>query len=227
MHCLSSTLRIKTPRGTSSAFVMDHGGHQWLVTARHVVDRIRGDEIEVLDATGVGHSNLRRLPEPAGTHQDVAVFRMWTEGLEFGTAFEAHLLEDISVVQDAYFLGFPNLGDGLAYVEPAKPLIKAAIVSGQAIDNAGTPVWLLDGMASGGFSGGPLIIEEKETGAYGVFAVVSGYVPDIPPVHGRMVEPPGAEPEPGRPQRGSVRGNTGVVIGFDIRHAVDAIEACW
>jgi hypothetical protein len=223
LHCYRRTLRIETPRGSSSSFVMNHNGQQWLVTAAHVVDGIRTDDIEVHDQTGESHSGLQRLPTMATSHEDVAVFRLWTKDADFGPPLEPHVPDDVFATQDAYFLGFPDLGDGLTYAHPTTPFIKIAIVSGQATDHDGTMVWLLDGIVSGGFSGGPLIIHEQESGGYRVFAVVCCYVSAKLAVLGPSSIPT-PESESESEPRGFVQANSGLVIGFDIRHAVDAID---
>jgi hypothetical protein len=211
LHCYARTLRIVTSKGYSSSFVMNHKGRQWLVTASHVVDELGdNDVIEVHGQDGEKHSGLERLPRISAA--DVAVFRLWTEDADFGPPLEPYGADGVFATQDAYFLGFPDLGGdgfGLTYAD-STPFIKKASVSGQA-DYYGIKVWLLDGMNNHGFSGGPLIIHEQEPEGYRVFAVLCCYVPAKLPV----------SPE------GSgffVETNAGLVIGFDIRHAVEAID---
>jgi hypothetical protein len=191
---------------------MNHKGQLWLVTAKHVVDGIGKDDIEVHDQTGERHSGLRRIPT-ATSHEDVAVFRLWTEDADFGPPLEPHVADDVFPTRDAYFLGFPDLSKGLTYAHPTTPFIKKAIVSGQAADRDGTIVWLLDGLVNHGFSGGPVIIHEQEPEGYRVFGVVSSYVP---------AELAVTAPSPS----GSfVKTNSGLVIVFNIQHALDLIDA--
>jgi hypothetical protein len=169
-HCYAHTLRIETRMGTCSSFVMNHKAHQWLVTARHVVqDGIGNDKplkpFEVLDQYGEKHSGLERL-EMTNPVADVTVFRLWAEDVDFGPPLEPYGADDVRPTQDVSFLGFPDLGNpafyGLGYASMTTPFIKQATVSGQA-EHRGINVWLLNGMANHGFSGGPVIICEQES----------------------------------------------------------------
>jgi hypothetical protein len=107
------------------------------------------------------------------------------------------------------------------------PFIKKAIVSGQAAHHDIT-AWLLDGMSNHGFSGGPVIIQEQESEGYRIFGVVSPYVPANVPVSPAIVEAaaPGqvgvAPPSPDDPV---FETNSGLMIAFDILHAVQTIDA--
>jgi|SRR5271166_940315 len=230
-HCYARTLRIVTRDGTSSSFIMNHKGQQWLVTANHVVEDRSGNEksFVVLDQNGDHHFGLERLQKISGA--DVAVFRLWAEDLYFGPPFERYGAHDVRVTQDLCFLGFPDLGNrrryGLTNASPATPFIKKAIVSGQAAHHDIT-AWLLDGMSNHGFSGGPVIIQEQESERYRVFGVVSSYVPANVPVCPATVEAadPGqvgvAPPSPDDP---FFETNSGLMIVFDILHAVQTIDA--
>jgi hypothetical protein len=230
-HCYTRTLRIVTLDGTSSSFVMNHKGQQWLVTAIHVVEDRSGNEkpFEVLDQNGANHSGLvERLPRISLA--DVAVFRLRTETLDFGPPLEPYGPHDVRATQGLYFLGFPDLGDrgiyGLTYASPTIPFIKQAIVSGEA-DHYHIKAWLLDGMSNGGFSGGPVIIQEQDSESYRVFGVASSYVPanaGVTPARVAAV-PPRAGVVPPAPNDRFFETNSGLVIVFDIRHAVETIDA--
>lgn len=230
-HCYARTLRIVTRDGTSSSFVMNHEGHQWLVTANHVVeDRSRNEKsFVVLDQNGDHHFGLERLPRISGA--DVAVFRLWAEDLYFGPPFERYGADDVRVTQDLCFLGFPDLGNrrmyGLTYASPATPFIKKAIVSGQAAHHDIT-AWLLDGISNHGFSGGPVIIQEQESERYRVFGVVSSYVPAnvaVCPATVEAADPGQVGVAPASPDDPFFETNSGLMIVFDILHTVQTIDA--
>ena len=81
--------------------------------------------------------------------------------------------------QDVYFLGFPGFdlpaGYGLTPLSTT-PLIKRAMVSGKA-NHYDIEVWLLDGMANHGFSGGPVVKLDPNSKSYHVLGVITGYAP--------------------------------------------------
>jgi hypothetical protein len=223
-HCYARTLRIVTTAdGTSSSFVMDYKGQQWLVTGIHCVEEQSGKKkpFGVLDQNGVDHSGLcERVPRISVA--DIAVFRLRAEGLDFGSPLEPYDSDDISAMQELRFLGFPKLNESykLNYASPTIPIIKQALLSGETdypgeSDPYSVKAWLLDGMSSGGFSGGPVIIQEPE--GYRVFGVVSSYVPANAPV---SVGPP--PPPPNGPV---AQTNMGLMIVFDISYAIEAIDA--
>lgn len=226
-HCFARTLRIKACTGKSgSAFIMDHRKSQWIVTAKHIVDNLGHHDIQVHDQTGQELPGLgSRLPTMANDHETVAIFRFSTEHPDFEDPLEPYVADNLFATQDAYLLGFPDLGVGLAALHPTTPIVKKAIISGQAADKDDNVVWLLDGMATAGFSGGPLITQQ-ESGGYGVFAVVSSYVPK--PEDEDKESPPQDEnaraEDATQEASGFVRGNSGLVIGYDIQLAVNAIN---
>jgi hypothetical protein len=232
-HCYARTLRIVTRNGTSSSFVMDYKGQRWVVTGIHCVEDQSGHGIPfaVLDQNGVDHSGLcERVPRMSLA--DVAVFRLRAGDLDFGPPLEPYSPHDVRVTQDLYFLGYPELGPResyhLAYTSPVTPFLKKAMVSGAA-DYPGEPdphnvkAWVLDGMSSGGFSGGPVIIHEQEPEGYRIFGVISSYVPAYVSVTPRRPSQLGAAlPAPnGR----FVKTNMGLMTVFDIRYAKEAIDA--
>lgn len=224
-HCQRRTLRVETPGGGSaSAFVLTRGDDEWLVTAGHVADRWSDGTIQVRDQDGEVLMGVgKRLPKVLKSHKDVAVFRFSGHHPDFGPPLRARTNVP-PFAQNAYFLGFPILGLGrrLTYAQKDVPFIKSAILAGRAKDEEGTEVWLLDGTNIPGFSGGPIVTCEKESEGFRALAVVSAYVPlseDCDP-EGR---PPGApfddcEPRPlGKP-------TAGLAVGFDIQHALAAID---
>jgi Trypsin-like peptidase domain len=229
-HCYERTLRIKTDTGGfASAFVIGYGEHNWLVTASHVVrNRATGDErpFEVLDKKGKTHTGLE--PVQSQGPADVAVFRLWspdTDDESDGTGLEPHRTANICPTQNVYLLGYPDINDqgrypSLNYAVKPSPLIKRAMVSGDAI-YYGVKAWLLDGTARHGFSGGPVILREPESDSYQVIGVISGYVP----ARARFI--PGTLNPDSTHLDGSTfcEINSGLSICFDIKHALIDIDA--
>lgn len=80
--------------------------------------------------------------------------------------------------------------------------------------NQGINVFYLDGHNNPGFSGGPTVFTESDKNQYKVAAVVHGYSSTEEPIFQAGKETP-------------MRwiSNTGIVIDYDIRYAVEAIKA--
>lgn len=207
-ECYTRTLRLITPSGHGTAFTVDRQDRQWLVTARHVVDGTRPEDLQI-----VGQDGPISVPieEPLDVEHgaDVAVFPLG------GSATPSFLLEPTSngcvFSQDAYFLGFPyGLGLLTSDTGGALPFVKKAIISTR--QNVGDPMislWLLDGINNPGFSGGPVVFCAVGTTRWHVAGVVSGYRTQAVAVDGG---------------EGAVPMNTGIVVAYDIRHAVEAID---
>jgi hypothetical protein len=111
--------------------------------------------------------------------------------------------------QDAYFLGFPY-GLGLKTSGVIYPFVKKAIVSAFDRDVDGVTLWFFDGINNPGFSGGPVVFNRPGTKDWQVVAVVSGYRTERVAVEG------GA---------GEIPTNTGIIVGYDVRHAIAAVDA--
>jgi hypothetical protein len=228
-HLYKRTLRIETAFGAASSFVIEHENQHWLVTANHVVEDRRGKPkaFDVLDQNEQKHSDLERLERISGA--DVAVFHLWPDYAEVGPSLELCSANELRLMQDVYIVGFPSLGEPLifhiAYASPTTPFIKRAVVSGDA-DYHGIKVWLLDGMSTFGFSGGPLIVQELEPDRFRVFGVASSYVPAnvgvMPPTVCFASAAPGVAPP--SPNDSFFQTNSGLTIGFNIQHAVDTID---
>ena len=148
------TFRIKCGESMGTAFTVDVDGKQYLVTARHVIQRFaEASGLEVfgngvwtpvhasLVAHGAGDIDVSVLsPAPAMSPPGLPV-TAGSDGLVYG--------------QDVYFLGFPyGVLSQVIFGEAGHPLplVKRAAVSAFAGD-----VYLLDGHNNPGFSGGPVI----------------------------------------------------------------------
>lgn len=230
-HIFRRTLPLKTS-GTSSSFVMSFRGQQWLVTADHVVRSPSGQDrnFEAIQPNGLPWAGLERLTQTS--HADVAVFRLGSTDFDTGPQLVPYETgaDAVRALQPVYLLGFPHLGDAKLYsltqLSPMVPLIRQAIVSGEA-DDKGINVWLLDGMANHGMSGGPAIIRCQESDEYRVFGVISSYVPaNAPntPARPQSARPPAVGVPPPSSIGSYFQTNSGLAIVYDIRHVVDVIN---
>lgn len=205
-QCYERVVRLDVPGGTfGSAFTIDRHERQWLITAEHVVARVSISDITLTTKQGRVAVGLERVP-PQQPGADVAVFlldRPVTPNLTLHAGSDG-----VVYSQDAYFLGFPY-GMGLQTPDLTYPFVKRAIVSANTREFDGVIVWYLDGINNPGFSGGPVVLRRDGTDLWQVCAIVSAYRTE-------QVAVLGAE--------GAVPMNTGIIIGYDIAHAVDAID---
>lgn len=205
-QCYERVVRLNVPGGHGSGFTINRHGRQWLITAQHVVEGVAPADIEVIRRDGRVDVSL----EPVAAQEpgaDVAVFLL---GEEVTPDLSLFASSDGAVFsQDAYFLGFPY-GLGLRTSGITYPFVKKAIVSSFDREVAGVILWFFDGINNPGFSGGPVVFNRSGTNDWHVAAVVSGYRTERVAVHGGS---------------GEVPINTGIIVGYDICHAVAAMDA--
>ncbi len=118
--------------------------------------------------------------------------------------------------QDVYFLGFPYgwYGDiGKTNRDFPMPFVKKAILSCVFTGDKGVQHFFLDGHNNPGFSGGPVVFKEPNKKDFKVASVISGY---------RYMNEPIFAGEDQVPLM--YRYNTGIIISYGIKYAVDLIE---
>jgi hypothetical protein len=221
-NVLYRVLRIRTPTATGSAFTIEVDGKQYLITARHVLGSFGGEgEIELwLDRRW---SRIRaRAIYPSRAAVDIAA-------LDLGRPVTVSLpLEPssggLTLGQQVYFLGYP---DGLAGSGPAPPgfgeipFLKSGIVSALDDRDPEASILYLDGQNNPGFSGGPIVFWHTASSSFRVAGVVRGYRNEALPVLKReKLDDPEAKPY----RDLYTRANSGIVVGFDILHIVQAIR---
>lgn len=209
---LQRTFQISYRGRNGSAFALDVDGKQYMVTAKHLVEEVTGDdEIELKVEAG-----WRRLPAKLVGHAadevDLSVLAL-SESLCPATLQPRLGCAGIYFSQDAYFLGFPLGLFGGAYLEPLGhplPLVKKALVSG--IWNGATQL-LLDGHNNPGFSGGPVVFAKDGQGpANTVAAIVAGFHESDEPIMADDKE-----------TSFTYRANTGIIYAFSIDIALKLI----
>lgn len=205
-QCYERVLRVNVPGGHGSGFTINRHGRQWLVTAQHVIDGVDPSDIEIVRREGPVTVGLERVP-PTQAGADVAAFLLDAEVTPDLALFASS--DGAVFSQDAYFLGYPY-GLGLKTSGVIYPFVKKAIVSAFDREIAGITLWFFDGINNPGFSGGPVVFNRPGTQDWHVAAVVSGYRTESVAVDG------GA---------GVVPTNTGIIVGYDVCHATEAIDA--
>ena len=213
-NVLQRTFRIRYEEGTGTGFTIDHAGRRYMVTAKHVVQGLKsGNQIMIANAGQwlpcpvvlIGHS-----PDPV----DISVL-----------AVPAKLSPDhplpatakgLTVGQDIFFTGFPF---GLHSVATSElnadypiAFVKRGVVSAFG-NESGFEIYYLDAHNNPGFSGGPVVFRPQSSNDFCVAGVVSGY---------RFNEEPVYRADGETDMR--VRANTGILICWPIRYAIELIE---
>lgn len=203
-QCLERTLRVNVPGGGGAGFTITRHDRQWLVTARHVVEGHSASDIQLVWRAGPVTATVSRVPD-LNPGADVAVFALDNPVTpELNLRATSH---GLTWSQDVYFLGYPY---GLQIRNLQNfPLVKKAIVSGKEIGAQGVGVWLLDGINNPGFSGGPVVFQREGTSQWNVAAVVSGFLTEEIAIAGSPL---------------AVPANTGIILAYDVHHAIDAID---
>ena len=224
-NVLYRTLRIRTAASTGSAFTIEVDGKQYLITARHLLTGF-GSEGEVeLWIEGRWSKTRARIIYPSREAVDIAALDLSrpvtiTFPLEPSSG-------GLTLGQQVYFLGYPyGLGtSGSAPVPPGfgeVPFLKSGIVSAMDDRDPEVNVLYLDGQNNPGFSGGPIVFWHSASRSFRVAGVVRGYRNESLPV---LKKKDLDNPEAQAYQDLYTRANSGIVIGYDIRHIVEAIRA--
>lgn len=207
---------LKAGEGTGTVFAIDEGGKQYLVTAAHVVEGLSAP----YNVSIFHQGQWKDLPLQLTGISSVADVAVFSAGVQLAPSYSLPATTNgVIYGQDVHFLGFPygivsdigTLNRGFPF-----PLVKAACLSAFIKDDNGASIILLDGHNNPGFSGGPVVFHEHGqplSSGLRVMSVVSGYRFAHEPVFLGDAESPAV-----------VRANTGIVITYDIKHAIELIQ---
>jgi S1-C subfamily serine protease len=224
-NVLYRVLRIKTADSTGSAFTIEVDGKQYLITARHLLKGF-GNEGEIeLWIEGRWSKVKARAIYPSKEFVDIAALDL---GKPVTITFPLTASSGgLTLGQQVYFLGYPY-GLGTSVSAPAPPgfgeipFLKSGIVSALDDRDPQANILYLDGQNNPGFSGGPIVFWHPESGSFRVAGVVRGYRNEaLPVLKKKDLEDPQAKAHNDL----YTRANSGIVIGYDIRHIVEAIRA--
>lgn len=227
-NVLYRVVRLKVGSTLGSGFTIEIDGKQYLITARHLLERFGAErnegEIE-LWSDGRWSKARARAIYPAQPSVDIAALDL---GRTITVSFPLVASSGgLTLGQPVYFLGYP-VGLGVSRAEPAPPgfgelpFLKSGIVSAVDDRNPQASILYLDGQNNPGFSGGPIVFWHAESRSFRVAGVVRGYQNEaLPVLKKKDLDHPGAKAHNDL----YTRANSGIVIGYDIRHIVDAIRA--
>ncbi|HYG62875.1 MAG TPA: serine protease [Thermoanaerobaculia bacterium] len=220
---LYRVLRIRTATETGSAFSIEIDGRQYLITARHVLRGFGAEGDVDLWIEGRWTRAHARAIYPRKEVVDMAA-------LDFGRPVTVTFpLEassgGLTLGQQAYFLGYPyGLSSDASSVPPGFgeiPFLKSGIVSAMDYRDPEANVLYLDGHNNPGFSGGPIVFWHSGSRRFRVAGVVRGYRNEALPVLKRKdLNDPDAKAHNDL----YTKANSGIVVGYDIRHIIEAIR---
>jgi Trypsin-like peptidase domain len=182
MGILYRVKKIAVGPATASTFLIEVDNRQYLVTAKHVVATINGDQGDVDLFVGDGRRikvsvKILRCKDPI----DIAVL---VPPSPLMASLDPSLVSDgkVTFSQSLFFIGFPYGDDQLTtrLEETSAGFIRKATMS--ALEHGdGWFRLLLDGTNNAGFSGGPVIYRDQNEQGHPlkIIGVISGYRPDI------------------------------------------------
>ncbi len=217
-NVIQRVFHIKIGCNAGTAFAIEHEEKQYLVTARHVVERQQG-EVEV--AIFYSGEWKRMTMNIVGTTEGEIDIAVLVPPTQLAPTFPLEpSTRNMTLGQQAFFLGFPlgmTGGFGEMNRDFPLPLVKAGIVS--TLPSRPQRIFWIDGHNNPGFSGGPLVFVpngqavSKNT-PYKVAGVISAYRTSQASVYDAQGN-----------KIGVTRENTGIVLVHDISHAIDLIKA--
>jgi len=213
---LNRTIYIKAGNITGTAFALDYQGKIYLVTARHVVAGLPHEKatIEIWqDNQWKTYATVRTL-FPSSNEVDIAVFET-NEKAEKPYQVTTANKGGPTMGQQVWFLGYPwGIYSRFEGGKTVAPFIKRGTMSAIDGTNQHAVVIYIDGFNNPGFSGGPILFWDLNSRSYQIVGVVQGYKEDSAKVliNGQHVDT-------------QLLVNTGILVGYSIAHATEAIEA--
>ena len=211
---LNRTIFIKYGSESGTAFTVDFKGKLYLVTAKHVVAGAPAQNatIQVYQQDEWKDYHTVKTIYPSSGDVDIAIFET---GEKVSTPYLTSTGEEKTgprMGQQIWFLGYP-FGLGSRFTNARFPFIKRGTMSAVDATKPDAVVIYIDGFNNPGFSGGPIIFWDFGSQAYKILGVVQGYKEDSAKViiNGQHVDT-------------QLLVNTGILVGYNIVHAMKAIE---
>ena len=210
---------IRAGNNFGSCFVLDVENKQYVCTAKHILDDWDGKFVLLFHRGEWKHFGVN-LVGFGSENTDIAVLAPSARLVPPDLPLQA-TMEGLIYGQDAYFLGFPAVvRENLEVTSEMEinrffplPFVKRATVS-IFCTVRNQSILFLDGHNNHGFSGGPVAFKKQGSGPneeWCAAAVIFAYQPEPARKAGNREIP-------------EVFVNAGIVIAYDIKHALDAIQ---
>lgn len=185
-----------------------------MVTARHVVSGLPNENaiIQVQQDEQWKDYHTIRTIFPASVNVDIAIFET-NETVKTPYFVQNGDAGGPTMGQSVWFLGYPYGIESRFQGGKAAPFIKRGTMSAIDASKPDAVVLYIDGFNNPGFSGGPIIYWDFSKHVYEILGVVQGYREDSAKVliNGQHVDT-------------QLLVNTGILVGYSITHALDAIK---
>ena len=215
---LTRTKLIRVGNGGGTAFAVDYQGKMYLVTAKHVVAELPNDKptLQIWHSSNWENVQFVRTLFPTSSDVDIAVLETDSAvPASFSVLNEADEGEGPTLGQQVWFLGYPfgDISMTSRFQSEQIPFIKRGTLSAINGSDPNAVVIYVDGFNNPGFSGGPIVYWDFRKRAYRIMGVVKGYRTDRAKVevNGQQLD-------------SNVLINSGILIGYSIKHAVEAIK---
>jgi S1-C subfamily serine protease len=218
IEILERTRLIRSGDTTGTGFDIDHHGKLYTVTARHVIDGmpVGKAKIQVWHSDRWAEIPIVKTLFPSSPKVDIAVLETTENAPQPFAIAVASKGEGSTMGQQVWFLGYP-FGDTALTTrnhDQILPFIKRGTMSAIDASKPDAVIMYIDGFNNPGFSGGPIICWQFSDRVYRIIGVVKGYRPDTAKV---MVND--------KPVDTNILVNSGILVGYSITHAIEAIEA--
>jgi S1-C subfamily serine protease len=213
VEILQRTLYIKVGDVVGTAFKVDYKGRVFLITARHVVSGLAATESTIqVQRTGAWQDfKIRKKLLPSSDAVDIAILQT-DETVSQPYKIQWQDRKGVTSGQQVWFLGYPY-GLGTHFSDADIPFIKRGTMSAIDASNPDAILFYIDGFNNPGFSGGPIIYWDFSERVIKILGVVQGYRSESAKVVINGVENDTA-----------LLVNSGILVGYGIKHAFDAIE---
>jgi hypothetical protein len=213
-NVFSRVLLVSFGDQLGSAFTIEVDGRQYLITARHValggggggpLAVALGDEFVPVTVVDIAVAT-----DPSIDVAVVAPDRQLTPTMPVPASANGMVWG-----QDVFFLGFPyglqgepkDMNEGRPF-----PFVKGAQHSGEFLDDSGARVMVFDGHNVKGMSGGPIVFRTTDNPQFRIAAIVQSFWRRKSPV---------LDDATGYETGAHVIENPGIILGYNIQHAVD------
>jgi hypothetical protein len=213
---LQRTLLISTGKLYGTAFKIDHQGQVYLVTARHMVEGLPTSNATIKVWTTNKWEDLQTVKTffPTSDEVDIAVLETAEKIPKPYEITTDDTGGGVTMGQQVWFLGYPYQIATQWMNGTIAPFIKRGTMSAIDARNKNAVIIYIDGFNNPGFSGGPIVYWDFKKHAYGILAVVKGYKEDTAKiiVNGQHLDT-------------QLLVNSGILIGYSISHANQALES--